>query len=169
MRVILFLIGLGLVIQLTWPSTAPTPAPVVQASVPVTPGNGSTPAPPPPAFGETVLLRDASGHFFADADVNYGRVRFLVDTGASTIALTEADARAVGIMVDPTQYRVVGRGASGDAWGQTIMIDSIAIDGKRATGLSGVVLRDGDVSLLGQSFLSRIGSVSIEADRMTLR
>lgn len=168
MRILFFLVGLGLLIQLARPEASRDPV-ASPATPPAAAAAVATRPTPQPAFGETVLLRDTSGHFYADADVNYGRVRFLVDTGASTIALTEADARSVGIQIDPTQYRVVGQGASGEVYGQPITIDSIALDGKRVTGLSGVVLRDGDVSLLGQSFLSRVGSVSIEADRMTLR
>lgn len=164
MRVILFIVGLGVLAHVMRPDAAPSPAPVASAS----PAAVATSA-PPAAFGETVLLRDSTGHFYADADVNYGRVRFMVDTGASTIALSEADARGVGIMVDPSHWTVVGQGASGAVYGQPITIDSIAIDGKRATGLSGVVLRDSGVSLLGQSFLGRLESVKIEGDRMVLK
>ena len=119
--------------------------------------------------GETVLQREPNGHFYADADVNYGRVRFLIDTGASTIALTQDDARRANVSFDPGRFEPVGSGASGPVYGQVVAIDSVAIDGKRATGLTGVVLRDADTSLLGQSFLRHMQSVQIEGDRMVLR
>jgi aspartyl protease family protein len=64
---------------------------------------------------------------------------------------------------------VVGRGASGDVRGQVVTIRTMAIDGKRADEVSGVVLENSDLSLLGQSYLRRLASVQISGDTMTLR
>lgn len=118
---------------------------------------------------KTILQRQRDGHFYVDALVNDNLVHFLVDTGASSIALTPDDARAVGIDVDPGKFEIVGRGASGDVTGQIVNVHHIAIGQKEAWNLTSVVLADAtDVSLLGQSYLAQIGSVSIENDRMTL-
>ena len=119
---------------------------------------------------ETVLQRQRDGHFYVDALVNDKLVHFLVDTGASGIALTQDDARTVGIAVDPAKFEIVGQGASGDVQGQFVNVHHIAIGQKEAWDLPSVVLADGmDVSLLGQSYLSQIGSVAIVGDKMTLR
>ncbi len=124
--------------------------------------------PQPPT--ETVLERESDGHFYAYVEVNGQTVRFLIDTGASTVALTKDDAQRVGIPFSPSEFRVVGRGASGPAMGQLVTIGRVAIDGKQAYDVQGVVLDDGlDISLLGQSFLSKIPNVTIQGDRMTLR
>jgi aspartyl protease family protein len=120
--------------------------------------------------GETVLTRAGDGHFYADVLVNGRTIRFLVDTGASGVALTRDDAMRAGVSFDPGRFEVVGTGASGPVRGQRVRIADMRLDLKQASDVDGAVLDDGlSVSLLGQSFLSRIGSVSIEADRMTLR
>lgn len=119
--------------------------------------------------GETVIHRDADGHFIADAQVNGASIRFLVDTGADMVALSEADARRAGIHVSPSDYRVIGRGASGDVRGKHVMLDHVVIGGKRVSGVHGAVIEDLDVSLLGQSYLRQIGSVELSGDTMRLR
>lgn len=121
------------------------------------------------AGGETVIHRDADGHFIADAQVNGASIRFLVDTGADMVALSEADARRAGIYVSPSDYRVIGRGASGDVRGMPVVLDHVMIGGKRVTGVHGAVIEDLDVSLLGQSYLRQIGSVELSGDTMRLR
>ncbi len=145
-----------------------------------------TPAPPPLSSGgrssspirveepmgearETVLERAPGGHFLAVADVNGMPLRFVVDTGADTVALTEADARQANVKFDPSQYEVIGRGASGDVRGQEVLIDSLVLDGKRATNVRAVVIEGGDISLLGHTYLRQLQSVSIEGDQMRLR
>ncbi len=134
------------------------------------------PAPPPVAAPvdddvpvETVLDRSPSGHFLAIADVNDEPIRFVVDTGADTVALTEADAKRAHIAFDPAQFAVVGRGAGGDVRGQEVRIANIVLDGKRATDVRAVVLQGADISLLGHSYLRRVANVQITGDQMHLR
>jgi aspartyl protease family protein len=117
----------------------------------------------------TQLDRAPDGHFYVNALVNDKLVRFLVDTGASSIALTKADAETAGIAVDPANIDVVARGASGDVRGARVNIHHVAIGQKEAWDLPSVVITDDmDVSLLGQSYLSQIGTVSIVNDKMIL-
>jgi aspartyl protease family protein len=119
---------------------------------------------------DTVLKRHADGHFYADVMVNDHVIHFLVDTGASAIALTQEDARSAGVEFDPNKFEVVGSGASGDVMGQLVSIHHIALGQKEAWDLKGAVLKDGlGISLLGQNYLEQIGSVSIGRDEMTLR
>lgn len=120
--------------------------------------------------GETVLERQPDGHFYADAQVNGRSVRFMVDTGATSIALTREDAARAGVDFDPSRFVVVGSGASGPVRGQRVKIADMRLDLKQAANVDAAVLDEGlSVSLLGQSFLSRLGSVQIERDRMILR
>jgi aspartyl protease family protein len=113
------------------------------------------------------LVRAADGHFYADAMVNGAQVRFLIDTGASMVALTPADAQRAGIFL-PAE-RVTARGAGGTIEVTPIVIERIAIGPLEARGVAGAVARELPVSLLGQSFLERVGRVEIEGDRMVLR
>jgi aspartyl protease family protein len=118
---------------------------------------------------ETRLKPAPSGHFHTEALVNGQPVEFVVDTGASTIALTVADARRIGIPVDPSSFVVVGTGASGPVRGQNVMIDSVTVEGKEVRTLQGAVIEGLDVSLLGQAYLSRIGEVRMAGGEMILR
>jgi aspartyl protease family protein len=53
--------------------------------------------PPPEKPHETKLTRWSNGHFYTDAYVNKKTIHFVVDTGATDVALTEADARMAGV------------------------------------------------------------------------
>lgn len=121
------------------------------------------------AAGSTALPRSADGHFYADAAVNGASVNFLVDTGASMVALTGADARAAGIHWSDADVRAVARGASGPVYGVSLTLDRVTLGGHEARNVSAIVVPDGlGISLLGQSFLSTIQPVRIENDQMVL-
>jgi aspartyl protease family protein len=117
----------------------------------------------------TELTRSSSGHFYTYARVNGELVRFLVDTGATGVALTVEDAERVGIKVDPASFDVVGEGAGGPVRGQLATIDSVEVEGKLVNDVSGVVLEGSSLSLLGQSYLTRMGEVQMSGDYMILR
>ncbi len=131
----------------------------------------------PPAASSTqsysadhLIEKAPNGHFYVEAMVNGQLIRFVVDTGATTVALTKADAQRAGIAFSTDHFSVIGRSASGDVRGEDISIHRIAIGQKEAFDVSGVVLDDGlDTSLLGQSFLSQLGSLTLSGDRMVLR
>jgi aspartyl protease family protein len=118
---------------------------------------------------ETLLEREANGHFYVHAKVNGEFVRFLVDTGASGVSLTEKDARRVGIQFSPSEFEEVAQGAAGPIRGKLVTIKSVEVDGKKVTNVRGAVLQGSDLSLLGQSYLSRIGEVEMRGDYMVLR
>ncbi|MBV8685481.1 MAG: TIGR02281 family clan AA aspartic protease [Alphaproteobacteria bacterium] len=120
------------------------------------------------AGGTTVLERSPSGHFYVDAEVNNDLVHFVVDTGATMVALTVDDARRLNIPFSESDFSVVGRSASGDAIGLPVTIDRISVDGKEVRNVRGAVIRDLDVSLLGQTYLTRLASVQMSGDQMRL-
>jgi aspartyl protease family protein len=150
---------------------APGPSPDAANEVRIVAENESQPVAHQTSAGfATHIQRSGDGHFYATAEVNGRPVRFLVDTGASTIALTMADAQSVGLNVDPSEFTVVGRGASGEVTGKAITLDSVSIDGKSANNVRAAILADGlEVSLLGQSYLSKLAQVKIEGDQLELR
>ena len=119
--------------------------------------------------GETRLDRSEDGHFYVEASVNDQPVRFLVDTGATGVALTIEDAERIGIEFTPGSFRVVGSGASGPVHGQNVMLDSVDVDGKAAADVRGAVIEGLGVSLLGQAYLSQLEKVEISGDEMLLR
>lgn len=154
MRLFLFVVAVGVAIGLLLPSGKPAPA------VAAVPG----------AAREVVLTRGSTGHFFTRAKVN-GKpgVKFIVDTGASIVALTMDDAQRLGIPVDPSKFTVIGEGASGAVRGQRVMLDSVDVDGIRVNNVRGVVLESSTLSLLGQSFLGSVDQVSIAGDYLSLK
>lgn len=119
--------------------------------------------------GHVRLERQPDGHFYAKVKVNYTTVDFMVDTGASGISLSTADARRANVDFDQSEFEIVGEGASGVVKGQRVLLDSVKLGPERATRVPAVVLDGGGQSLLGQSFLERFGSVEIRGDTMTLR
>lgn len=137
------------------------------APVPAIARKPPAPSAPAPAFASHELRRGPDGHFYADAEVNGARVRFLVDTGASMVALSVEDARRAGIR--PGDERASAVGAGGEIEVAPVTIDRIALGPVEARGVRGAVVKELDVSLLGQSFLRETGSVAIEGDRMILR
>lgn len=139
---------------------------------------GSAPEParaaeagPPPAAAptpqETVLTRSVGGHFYANVEVNGQLVRFMVDTGATTIALSEKDAARIGIPFSRDEFEVVARGASGMVRGKHLTLESVRLDGKEARGVDAMVIEGGEISLLGQAYLGQY-SVEMRGDRMRI-
>ena len=144
----------------TPPATAVVPA---AATAPPTPGIAAI-----DGMGVIRLPRQEDGHFYVEMLVNGMPIRFLVDTGASMVALTVADARKASVPVDPAQFQIVGRGASGDVRGQVVELGQLGMAGKSVTNVDAVVIDGGEQSLLGQNFLSRFDKVEILGDEMLL-
>jgi aspartyl protease family protein len=102
------------------------------------------------------LAADARGHFITEGAINGNPVRFLVDTGATVVALSAAEAVRLGI-----DYRKGQRGMSSTAGGMVptyrVRLDSVRLGGIEISGVDGVVLEHGlDIALLGMSFLNRV-------------
>ena len=64
---------------------------------------------------------------------------------------------------------VIGQGAGGDLTGEIVALDRVSLGPKEVRDMRAAVIDGGDISLLGQSFLSQFASVSIEDDKMVLR
>jgi len=119
--------------------------------------------------GDEVLPRAGDGHFYADISVNGTSAHMLVDTGASIVALTGEDAEAMGVEWDPAEVRPVARGANGPVYGVNVTLDQVQLGQLEAQNVSAIVVPEGlGISLLGQSFLSKIDHVEMVDDKMVL-
>ena len=147
-------IAAGLVIGLAWPTGTPAP----EAAAATTSERH-----------ETTLERERNGHFYTYADVNGEPVRFIVDTGASLVALTMRDAKKLNIPFDRSEFDYVGEGASGPVRGKFVRLDSVEIEGKKVDNVKAVILEGSTLSLLGQSYLTRMGEVQMKGEYMILR
>jgi aspartyl protease family protein len=119
--------------------------------------------------GSVELDRQPDGHFYADVRINGNLVRMMVDTGASGIALARDDARVAGLAPSIGMSDVVGEGADGAVRGEYVRLDRVELGPLSAENMDAVVLNGGQQSLLGQSFLSKFKTMTVEGDRMVLR
>jgi aspartyl protease family protein len=155
-RALIIVVLAGLLIGYAWPSGDRTPAAELAAV--------------DAERHETVLERESNGHFYTHAKVNDDElVHFVVDTGATVVALSLEDARRLGISVDPAEFTIVGEGASGPVRGKDVTLKSVEVDGKRVENVRGVILEGSRLSLLGQAYLSRMGEVEMSGDYMVLK
>jgi aspartyl protease family protein len=121
--------------------------------------------------GEDTLAfrRAADGHFYVAAEVNGTPVRFMVDTGASDLVLTEADARAAGIDTGRLNYVQPTITANGRTMSAPVRLESVAlgalIDHAVPASVSGGAL---DQSLLGMRYLERFRSIRFEDNTLYL-
>jgi aspartyl protease family protein len=127
----------------------------------------------PPARGNAndglTLTREEDGHFYANVDVNGTTLRMLVDTGASTVALSPDDARLAGIATSIGMNEVIGEGANGAVHGDMVTIDRVTLGSATVERVPAAVLQSGTQSLLGQTVLRQFASVEIRGDSMVLR
>jgi aspartyl protease family protein len=115
----------------------------------------------------TVLAADGRGHFIAEGGINGKPVRFVVDTGASVVALPASEAVRLGI-----DYRKGRPGSTRTAGGVVpvyrMVFDTVKVGGIELRAVEGLVIEQGlDIALLGMSFLSRV-EMKNEGQTMTL-
>lgn len=113
------------------------------------------------------LAADSTGHFISEGSINGIPIRFIVDTGASSIALPGAEARRMGI-----DYRKGQRGVSQTANGPVqiyvLTLETVRLGSIELTGVEAIVIEGGlNVALLGMSFLNRV-EMKQEGRTMTL-
>lgn len=133
------------------------------------PNTGS--AQPSLSFGKVVELgAGPNGHFFADARVNGRRIRVMVDTGASLVALSYEDAADAGIYVTPSDFKYRVSTANGTGRIALVTLDQVAIDGITVYDVRAAVGERGALTttLLGMSFLSRLKRTEMRNGRLVL-
>ncbi|MFP3547065.1 TIGR02281 family clan AA aspartic protease [Rhizobium sp. SIMBA_035] len=120
---------------------------------------------------EIILHKLLNGHFEADVAVNGQTIQMLVDTGASMVALSHADAERIGIIPENLDYSMTVMTANGRARAAPVTLDRVAIGPIVRTGVAASVAEDGklDQSLLGMSFLETLGSMQMQTDELRLR
>ncbi len=119
----------------------------------------------------TELRAVAGGHFVAKADINGNPVQVMVDTGATTVALSYEDADAAGLRPASLDFNAPVATANGVVQAARVVIRRVEIDGVRVEDVPAMVLPQGAMrgSLLGMSFLSRLRSFAVEDGVLYLR
>jgi aspartyl protease family protein len=114
---------------------------------------------PAPAAGRTLNIpHDARGHFATEGRIEGQRIGFMVDTGASVIALNESSAARFGLRPSPGDYNATVTTANGTIKAARTRIAMVDVGGLVVRDVDAMVLPDEALSenLLGLSFLSRL-------------
>jgi len=110
------------------------------------------------------------GQFWADARVNSGHVRFLVDTGAGAVALTLNDAKKAGIKTRDLVYNVPISTAGGKNMAAFVELKSISVGAITLRNIRALVVPEGlDTSLLGMTYLGQLQKVEATPNALLLR
>ncbi len=121
-------------------------------------------------YGVAALKKESDGHFWALANVDGRFIKVMVDTGASTVALTYADAEKLGLDPANLAYDWVIRTAGGEVKGASVLLKSVKIGGVEVRNVEAMVLRDGlQQSLLGMTFLGELYSYEFKGQQLILR
>ena len=134
----------------------------------------STNAPPAltilrPSSSRTLVYRaDPRGHFSLTATVNGTPTRFVVDTGASLVALTLDDARAAGIGRSELVFNQLTQTANGRVRFAPVTLREIRIEQLSIENVPAAVIENLDQSLLGMSFLKRLKSFEMREGALTI-
>lgn len=109
-----------------------------------------------PALAEVRLPRGEGGHYWAQGQINGRAARMMVDTGATSLAMSEVHARSLGLRYQQGQSGVVST-AGGRARSWTLMLDSVAVGGVVVRQVPAVVVEGNfpEMILLGNSFLDK--------------
>ena len=162
------LIGLGTVMaqmadRMTPPPSAATPsASARKASLPETVSQAGV--------RSLAIPRDARGHFETEGRIDGQRIAFMVDTGASVVALNETSAARFGLRPARSDYRATVTTANGVVKAAPTRLAMVEIGGLVVRDVDAMVLPDEALSenLLGLSFLSRLKRFEYANGKMVL-
>lgn len=120
--------------------------------------------------GHLVIARHKNGHFYINAyGKHYQKVLFLVDTGASDIALTKEDARKLGFDLSRLRYTKQYSTANGISAAAPVRIPQLTIGKKTFYNIEGhITSGDLDISLLGMSLIEDFKDFKITQDMLIL-
>jgi aspartyl protease family protein len=163
-----FLIGAGTMMgQMAEKMTATTPALAMASSQ-----KSASAAPDTAEAGSRSLTlpRDARGHFLTDGRIDGQRIGFMVDTGASVIALNESSAARFGLRPSRGDYKATVTTANGTVKAAPTRLMMVDIGGIVLHDVDAMVLPDEALSenLLGLSFLSRLKRFEYANGKMVL-
>jgi aspartyl protease family protein len=146
------------------------PAPTVMAAHAEAPAASSAAASSAADSRSVVISPGPNGHFEVAGSVDGTRLEFMVDTGASVIALTARDAAMLGIHPAESEYVALVQTANGTVRGAPVTLDRVEIDDIVVRDVAAMVLPDSALhdNLLGLTFLSRLRKFEYSDGRLVL-
>jgi len=121
-------------------------------------------------FRSLSIPRDARGHFETEGRIEGQRIAFMVDTGASVVALNESSAARFGLRPARSEYRATVSTANGTVKAAPTRLAMVDIGGLVVRDVDAMVLPDEALSenLLGLSFLSKLKRFEYANGKMVL-
>jgi aspartyl protease family protein len=121
--------------------------------------------------GRTVEIARGGGSFSLAMQVNGARVPMVLDTGASSVVLTQEAAKAAGLPLEVLNYSVNVDTANGRARAAPVTLDRVSIGGITERAVPALIAQPGQlrISLLGMSFLNRLESWEVRGERLLMR
>ena len=120
--------------------------------------------------GAAQIVKAADGHFWAEAKVDGRAVRFLIDTGATAVALSQTDAKRLGIDTKGLDYNYKVMTASGQTRAASVKLSSVSVAGVQVRDVDALIVENGlETSLLGMSYLGRLSSFQATPRALVLR
>ena len=159
-----FMVGLGTIMAQTADKMTPALAHTVSRKAPV------RDMAPPAGIRSLSIPRDGRGHFQTEGRIDGQRIGFMVDTGASLIALNETSAARFGLRPSRGDYTAIVTTANGTIKGARMRIAMVEIGGLVVRDVDAMVLPDEALSenLLGLSFLSKLKRFEYANGQMVL-
>jgi aspartyl protease family protein len=117
------------------------------------------------------VVRGHGGDFSVAAHINGTRVPMVLDTGASSVVLTQEAAKAAGLPIEVLNYTVNIDTANGRTRAAAVTLDRLAVGGLTERSVPALVAQPGQLknNLLGMSFLNRLESWEVRGDKLRLR
>jgi len=142
------------------------PAPINARAMVITSGSATSIT----SGSATSISKSMDGHFWVEAQVNSSSIRFLVDTGASVVALTPLDAQLAGINLQTLKYTSTVNTASGQVMAAPVKLSIVSVGNVSIRNVRAVVINKGlPHSLLGMSYLGELQTVEVSKGSMILR
>lgn len=119
---------------------------------------------------KVAIPADESGHYFANAIVNGHSIEVVVDTGATSVALTSETARRLGLKLDVSDFDMPISTANGVIAAAEVTLSEIRVGSITLRNINAMVV-PGDalgVNLLGMTFLNRLTRFEVAGGQLLL-
>jgi aspartyl protease family protein len=125
----------------------------------------------PPGGRKVAIAADASGHFLSDAVINGRAIRVVVDTGATSVALSSETAKRLGLKIDPGAYANPVTTANGVTMGARVMLSEVRIGAISVPNVEAIVIKGEalGINLLGMSFLNKLRKFEVGGGQLELK
>jgi aspartyl protease family protein len=117
------------------------------------------------------IVRGSGGDFGVAAHINGAKIAMVLDTGASSVVLTQEAAKAAGLPIEVLNYTVNVDTANGHTRAAPVTLDRLAVGGLTERAVPALVAQPGQLktNLLGMTFLNRLESWEVRGDKLRLR